>query len=232
MTSWLIRVAAVAVLLALPGAGAARGPAKPSAWPAAAKPAPRATPKVRITPITCTAPVGRLDSAKALRRRFGEAALVRITPGDEGAQEFVVVLNPQDSARRIEVIYPDAAMRAPLRLRIDRLSSTWSVAGLRVGEGLAAVTARNGGGFALRGFGTGEGGRVTGWSGGALATLPGGCTLGVRFVAPQTEQVAAAANGSERNLRSDQAEVVAAEPIVAELSMGWAPAPPPARRRK
>ena len=94
------------------------------------------------------------------------------------------------------------------------------------------MTARNGGGFALRGFGTGEGGRVTGWNGGTLATLPGGCTLGVRFVAPQTEQVAAAANGSERNLRSDQAEVVAAEPIVAELSMGWAPAPPPARRRK
>lgn len=231
MTSaWTI--CAAGLLLAVPiGAGVA-SPAKPAPGPkpaAKAKPAP----KVRITPLACAVPVGRADSARALQRRFGDNALPSSRSDEQGVQVFKLVLYPYEPARRIEVIYPDAAMRVPLRLSIDRLSSTWSVAGLRVGQDLAAVTARNGGPFALRGFGPGEGGRVIDWKGGALgAALPGGCTVGVRLVAPLPEQVAAGASGAGRIVGSEQGEVVAAEPLVAELSISWPAPAAPVRKRK
>lgn len=219
---------ALGLLLALPAVAlpALAAPTKPASRA-------KAVPKVRINPLTCAAPILRTDSARALQRRFGDNATVSSRPDERGMQVYRVLLYPDEPARRIEVLYPDAAMRVPLRVRIDRLASTWSVAGLRVGDSLAAVTSRNRGAFALRGFAPGEGGLVTDWKSGALAApLPGGCTVGLRFVAPLTERVAEAANGAGRTVRSDQPEVLAAEPIVAELSIAWPTSPEASRQRK
>lgn len=226
MTSaWTLRCCA-ALLLAVPGLAAAA----PPKGKVAAKPAAKA---VKISPLTCAAPIGRLDSGKALERRFGDNATASTRPDERGIQVFKVTLYPDEPARRIEVLYPDAAMRVPLGIRIDRVASTWSVGGLRVGESLAAAVSRNGGPFALRGFAPGDGGRVTDWKGGKLgAALPGGCTVGLRLIAPLPEEVAAAANGAERTLRSDQAEVLAAQPIIAELSLTWPATPPATKPRK
>ncbi len=227
MTSAWTLCGAAALLLGVPGLAAAAPPTKGRP---AAKPAHR---PVKINPLTCTAPIGRLDSARALQRRFGDNATVSSRPDERGIQVYRVVLYPDEPMRRIEVLYPDAAMRVPLRVKIDRLASTWSLGGLRVGESLAAAVSRNGGPFVLRGLGPGEGGRVTDWKGGKLGTaLPGGCVAGFRFIAPLPERVADAANGDGLSLRSDQKEVIEAEPIIAELSISWPAAPQPVRKRK
>jgi hypothetical protein len=226
MTSaWSPGAGAGALLLALAAPALAAPP----------RPAPKAkiAPQVRINPLGCAVPIARADSARALQRRFGDNAAVSSRPDERGVQVYKVVLYPDEPARRIEVLYPDAAMRVPLRVKIDRLASTWSLAGLRVGDSLAAAVSRNRGPFVLRGFAPGEGGQVSDWQGGALAaSMPGGCTVGVRFVAPLTERVAERATGAARLLRSDQPEVLAAEPIVAELSISWPTSPEPARKRK
>ena len=231
MTSaWTLRCAA-ALLLAVPGLAAAAAPAK--GRPPAKAPAKPAAKVVKITPLTCAAPIGKLDSGKALERRFGDNATASTRPDERGLQVFKVTLYPDEPARRIEVLYSDAAMRVPLGVRIDRVASTWSVGGLRVGESLAAAVSRNGGPITLRGFAPGDGGRVTDWKGGKLgAALLGGCTVGLRLIAPLPEEVAAAANGAERTLRSDQAEVLAAQPIIAELSLTWPATPPATKPRK
>ena len=93
--------------------------------------------------------------------------------------------------------------------------------GLRLGLALAALEKLNGKPFRLSGFDQPDGSAVLDWQGGALATLPGGCKVGIRL-APDKKAAAdllAAAAGKE--LLSNAATVRAVKPVVAEIILGY-----------
>ena len=101
-------------------------------------------------PVGCAAPIARHDSAAALKARFGKAARIEDVPIGEGDTAKALVLFGKDKARRIEGLYWDDAMRRVSTIRWQ--GKGWSAGGLRIGEGLAAVTRANGRAFRLSGF--------------------------------------------------------------------------------
>jgi len=112
-----------------------------------------------------------------LVRRFGEANL---RAGDisigEGVTMAGTVLFPDDSVRRIEIVWVDVKSRArPARLQLSGNRSLWTVApGISLGSSLREIEGFNGGPVTLTGFGWDFGGVITGLRGGRLQHLKGG----------------------------------------------------------
>src|SRR5207237_8700064 len=99
----------------------------------------------------------------------------------DAAKVMATVLFPKDPKRRLEVWWQNEAARSGIYLIVINGQSTWTAPkGLRLGLGLAAIEKLNGRPFKLKGFDA-DGGTVTDWQGGGLASLPGGCKVGVRL---------------------------------------------------
>lgn len=184
---------ACAIWLALLLAACSRAPAPP---PAAA-PAPAATPAsgAPSAPATATTPpaapaavTGDADAADPwllpgslhplttqaeLEARFGKANLREETrPGPEGEGEYpVLVVFPEDPARRLELVLDARDRDAPLRgLRVSDAGSRWhDASGLRPGMPLAQLVQANGAPISFYGLDWDYGGGVQDWHGGRLA---------------------------------------------------------------
>lgn len=158
------------------------------------------------------------DIVKAFGRRDVTTETV---DGAEGESSSVTVIHAKDPARRIEVSWSDAR-RARLSGVEVREGSAWRIAGVGMGMSVADVEAANGRPFELSGFYWDYGGFATDWKGGALASLPGGCTLTVRFGPPEglPDSVTEPVSG-ERTLSSHSPAVRAAKPVVQVLSFGY-----------
>jgi len=120
------------------------------------------------------------------------------------------------------VLWQNEAARTDTSVIVITGQSTWTgPKGLRLGLTLAALEKLNGKPFRLSGFDQADGSAVLDWQGGALATLPGGCKVGVKF-APDpkaSSDVLASAGGTE--LGSDDAAIRAVKPTVAEIILGY-----------
>jgi hypothetical protein len=171
--------------------------------------------------IVCASPVGRNDSAAALIRRFGANARKEKVPGAEGEEFEALVLYPRDPQRRIEVAFADDKMLRPSSVTVRGTSSAWALAGLRLGDGLEQVTQRNGRGFALSGFEWDYGGYVTDLKGGALAQLPGGCTVTVRFSLPANLMSTPEVLMGDKSLQSSGPILRRTRPVVSELALNF-----------
>ena len=143
-----------------------------------------------ITPTTTEASLVRDYGAARVRR--GEVPLV------EGTSEPGTVLFPDDSARRLEIVWADTAgRRLPRLARFAGTRSVWTVgAGLTLGLTLREVERINRGPFSLAGFEWDGEGFVMSWRGGTLSRVPAGAQRVLARLRPRRDyaDTSAAAN--------------------------------------
>jgi hypothetical protein len=133
--------------------------------------------------VTCAGVFGRESSYSDMVSLFGAANVVlEGIEGTEGIEIPGTVIYPNDPLRRLEVLWIDAEMhRHPGAIWISNESHWKGWRGVRIGMTLEDVETLNGKPFKLRTFVGDCGGEVTDWRGGAMAHIPGGCRVSLRF---------------------------------------------------
>jgi hypothetical protein len=143
--------------------------------------------------------------------------------GPGGVKLKASVLFPSDPRRRLEVVWTKPETRTDIRVIAINGQSTWTAPkGLKLGMTLAAVEKLNGKPFRLTGFDKDTGGTVQSWDGGALAELPGGCKVALRFepnpkISPEVRNDVAVS----REFESDDTAMKKAVPKVVEILIGY-----------
>jgi hypothetical protein len=143
--------------------------------------------------------------------------------GPEGSKIMASVLYPKDPKRRLEVLWQDDASRSNLQVISINGQSTWMAPkGLKLGLPLAALEKLNGKPFKLAGFDWEDGGSVRDWMGGALATLPGGCIVGMKLAPdPKTSGDIRSQVSGDKDFLSSDPLVRAAKPTIEEITIGY-----------
>jgi hypothetical protein len=165
--------------------------------------------------------VASSDSAKSLKQRFGQEAVLQDLSGAEGDTSGGLVLFPRAKERRIEVWFTHDTLKrvASLSLR-DPAKSNWNVAGVTIGSTLAEVQKINGKPSLVNGFQWDYGGFVANWSGGTLArALPGGCRLVLRFDKDPGQPEGMSGEGTK--VSSDSPTLVKWGPVVTEIGVNF-----------
>ena len=173
--------------------------------------------------LECAGPFARDATAGTLASVFGAANVVnRTIDGPEGSTLDATLVFPDDSARRLVVLWHDEVARArPAAILIQDQSEWVGPGGIRLGTTLAEVEAANGAPFNILGFGWDYGGSA-GFEEGTLADLPGGCTLSLTFQIDESVQGPEfdAIMGDEQ-FRSDNPLIQKAAPTVSQIAVGY-----------
>lgn len=172
--------------------------------------------------LDCTGVFGRDSSHARVVQVFGARNVVfRKIHGPEGSELMATVVFGSDQRRRLEFLWHDEkARRRPSHISVGRGSAWRGPHGLAIGTALTEVERVNGRPFVLSGFGWDYGGTVTDWKGGALARLPGGCRLLVRFEqGANPPGKAAEAVSGDRDFSSNNRNMRAVKPIIYEIIM-------------
>lgn len=131
-------------------------------------------------------------------------------PADAGT-----VLFPNDSTRRLEIVWVDPKTRTrPQRVDLKGESGRWAVdPGIRLGMRLKDLERINGGPFTVMGFDWDYGGGITSWRGGKLASLiTGKSHISVELLPADTD------TGAVRNSVSGDQEFSSKNPAMQELN--------------
>src|SRR5262249_5934490 len=137
----------------------------------------------------------------------------------EGKKLMASVLFPKDAKRRLEVWWQNEASRTGIHLIVISGHSTWTAPkGLKIGLQLAALEKANGKPFKLKGYGADNIGAVSDWQGGAIASLTGGCKVGV-FLRPDAKASPEARSGvpATGEFTSADANVKLTKPSISEI---------------
>lgn len=217
-----------------PPAAQAQPPAaasKPSAQAPAAKPAPRREraqakkPAKGATTVACTGAFAAGSNHEALEKAYDakNVTFTEIDGGPDGSKLMATVVFPDDPKRRLEVQWRNEAARSDIyRIAITGRSSWTGPKGLRLGMPLAEVEKINGKPFKLQGFDQANSSSALDWQEGALASLPGGCEIGIFFAAdPKTPQTAREEAAPGQEFTSNDAAIRAMKPIVTEILFGY-----------
>jgi hypothetical protein len=145
-------------------------------------------------------------SAADLRARFGaeNVELGEIYLG-EGEYEVGTILFPNDSSRRLEILWHDRpGSRFPRSVGVLNSDSSWRTPeGIGVGTDLKSVESRNARPFRLRGYGADGSGITRSWEGGRLGGIKE-CQLQLRLVYSYANDPEAESNYSlGRQLETD-----------------------------
>jgi hypothetical protein len=197
-----------------PAANPAPGPA---AVPAAPKPASAAH------TVACAGAFAKTSNHLKLMQAFqpknveyGEVA------GAGGSKLNATILFPKDPKSHLEVLWENEAARSDTSLIVITGQSQWTgPKGLRLGLALAALEKLNGKPFKLSGFDQADGSAVIDWQGGALASLPGGCKVGIKLAPDKKAAAAALAAAAGKEFLSNDAKILAVKPTVAEIVFGY-----------
>jgi hypothetical protein len=139
--------------------------------------------------------------------------------GPDGTKIKATILYPNESKRRLEVIWNNDAARTDLSMVVINGQSQWSAPkGVKLGTPLAALEKINGRPFKLSGFDPDGSASVLGWEGGALTSLPGGCKVGARIA---TDGKSAATVPPGKQLLSNDANLKAIKASVVEILVGY-----------
>jgi hypothetical protein len=173
--------------------------------------------------IACSGVFGRESTHLKLAIAFDSKNLVYTeVDGPEGTKLNATVLFPNDPKRRLEVLWQNEAARADTSLIVVGGQSQWSgPKGLRIGMPIAALEKANGKPFSLSGLDQDSGGSVLDWKGGAMASLPGGCKVGVRLTADPKAKDDARAAVAGKELTSNDAALKPARLMVSEIIIGY-----------
>jgi hypothetical protein len=200
-----------------------RGSAAP-AKPAQSTAVQRAKPQAAANAITCSGVFAKDSSHLKLAIKYDSRNII-YGPVDasDGSKLNASILFPTDPKRRLEVLWTNEAARSGLSVIAINGQSQWiAPKGLKLGLPLAAVEKINGRPFKLTGFGADGAASVVSWEDGALATLPGGCKIGMRLFEDRKapEQARKAVAGDSEFLSND-ANVRAVRPTIGEILIGY-----------
>jgi hypothetical protein len=193
---------------------------------------------VAVTPVAaqalpaldCTGPFARDADENTVATAFGAANVTRADiPIGEGYTEPGTVVFAGDDAKRIDILWRDAAARAQPATVFFRAGSTWriAIAGLpdkpvALGATLEEIEAMNGKPFSITGFGWDLGGRVAGWHDGKLAHPIGGCMLSLGFDhGPDAPPGALDKVNGDVEFLSTDAAMRQVNPVVVEMVLNW-----------
>lgn len=206
---------------------AAPAPARTKPAPAPApKPVQRASKKPAgpSTIVACSGVFAADSSHQALENAFKaqNVTFAEIEGGPEGTKLMGSVIFPDDPKRRLEVLWQDEEQRAHVRLIVITGPSGWTgPKGLRLGLTLGAVEKINGKPFTLSAVDQDGSTTVTDWQEGKLASLPGDCSVGMRFaIDPKASEQARSAASAEQFASTDKA-LRAVKPTTAEILFGY-----------
>ncbi len=200
-----------------PAATAAPGPA-PKAAPKPHKPAPTAA-----NVVTCNGLFAK-DSSHVKLAEFFQTQNIEYgqVEGSGGGALNATILFPKDPKRRLEVLWQNEAARSDIStIAITRQSQWKGPKGLHLGLALAALEKLNGKPFKLSGFDQSDGARALDWMGGAMANLPGGCQVGMKFSADPKAAANLLAAAAGKELLSSDPAVRAVKPTVSEIVFGY-----------
>jgi hypothetical protein len=196
-------------------------PAAPKEPPQAVKRVPKGGAPARQ--IACSGPFAKDSSHIRLAQVFGSQNVTFTeVDGPNGSKLQASVLFPKDPKRRLEVLWNNNATRAGTQVIAINGRSAWSgPLGVRLAQPIATIEKLNRKPFRITGFG-GDGANVADWDGGALAALPGGCKLGLRFVMDQrAKEDARTKAASAKELQSNDTGVREVRASVTEILLGY-----------
>jgi hypothetical protein len=173
--------------------------------------------------IDCRGAFARDSSHIRLAQIFGPNNVTFTdVDGPDNSKIQASVLFPRDPARRLEMLWNNTASRSGTQVIAINGKSAWvGPRGIKLGTQLTAVEKLNGKPFTLTAFGA-DGSSAADWQDGALLKLQGGCKIGMRFVAdPRAPQEAREQLAASKELLSNDANVRALRPTVAEILIGY-----------
>lgn len=130
--------------------------------------------------LACSGAFGPDSSEARLIETFGKENVVfGEVPGAEGETMLATTVFPNDEARRFQVGWWDEENRDSIAYFTVPPNDS-APGGVHIGQTVAEVQALNGEPFTLLGFYWDYGGSAS-FTSGKLASLPGGCSLGVAF---------------------------------------------------
>ena len=172
--------------------------------------------------LACAAPFTPDATAASLAAVFGQENVIPETiDGQEGEKLNVTAIYPSDPTRRIEVYFKDEEARTRLAwATVKEDTSAWKgPGGVKMGDGIEAVEAANGGVFKISGFDWDFGGYVNDWMGGKLGETAPGCHTVLQFKRdPANNDMSIIGEGGRA---SDLPAMRAAKPIVTEFGIRW-----------
>ena len=206
-----------------PGATPGDDQAATTAPPPAAAPKPKPKPAAPANVVACSGLFAK-DSSHVKLAEFFQAKNIDYGPveGAGGSALNATILFPKDPKRRLEVLWQNDATRSGTSMVVITGQSQWKgPKGLHLGLALAALEKLNGKPFKLSGFDQPNGARAVDWMGGALASLPGGCQVGIKLDADRkaTADLLAAVAGKE--LVSSSPALKAVKATVSEIVLGY-----------
>jgi hypothetical protein len=191
---------------------------------APAQPKPASKPAAVSNVLTCGGVFGKDSTHLKLAIKFDSRNVVfGDVDGPDGGKIKASILFPNDPKRRLEVVWNNDASRSDMSVIAINGKSQWvAPKGLKLGLTLPALEKANGRPFKVGGFGADGSASVLGWEGGALSALPGGCKVGIRFVADSKASPAArSAVTGDKEFLSNNATVLALKPSVGEILIGY-----------
>jgi hypothetical protein len=201
----------------------------PAAVPMPGKPPRHAAAGARSHPggrttVACSGAFAKDSSHLKIAVAF-DSKNITFTDVDSGVGGKVpaTVIYPNDPKRRLEVWWNNPANRSDTYLIIINGQSTWvAPRGVRLGLTLPALEKLNRKPFKLKGFSKDNIAAVSDWEGGTLASLPGGCKVGINlFVDPKAPADVRSAVTGDKEFVSTDAAMRAAKPTVGEIIIGY-----------
>jgi hypothetical protein len=174
--------------------------------------------------VACSGVFARDSSHAKLATAF-QSRNVAFTQVDAsaGGKVMASVLYGKDPKRRLEVWWSKPASRSDTHLIVINGKSDWIAPGeLHLGLTLADLEKLNGKPFKLLGFDKDGLATLSDWNGGTLATIVGGCKVGIGLRAdPKTPASALADLPADLSFTSADAALRAVNPTVSEILVAY-----------
>ena len=141
----------------------------------------------------------------------------------DGTKVPASILFPNDPKRRLEVWWSNPTTRSDIHLIVIGGQSTWTApGGMRLGQTLEQVEKINQKPFNLKGFDKDHIATGSDWYGGALATVAGGCKLGLSLRADAKASVERiGALSADKEYSSSDPAIRATKPTITEILIGY-----------
>jgi hypothetical protein len=173
--------------------------------------------------VTCSGVFAQDSSHQKLAMAFDTRNVAYTQVDADSGTKPATVLYAKDPKRRLEVWWTDPISRSHTHLIVINGQSAWGApGGLSLGLTLPEVEKLNGKPFKVLGFSKGRVAALSDWDGGALATPPGGCKLGLSLRADANASASAlAALPAEHEYASGDTALRAVNPTVSEILVGY-----------
>jgi hypothetical protein len=187
---------------------------------AAAKPFRATVPHVVICSGVFGPDSSHVKLTAAFRSKNVEFAQV---DGSSGVKVMASILFARDPTKRLEVWWSNPARRSDTHLIVISGQSDWSAPGdVRLGLTLPDLERLNGKPFKLSGFDRNSVATLSSWNGGQLATIAGGCKIGVSLRAAMSVPSSAVGGlPADREFTSADVALRAVNPTVSEILVAY-----------